>query len=111
MVREPVSYKALDGTMLSPKDMSICVRMVSMGNLHRAVPLTGSMSLSAACLIEGSIPWQLANVKDDVLVGHPSGVLDVGAEVSNTDAGWHVHSTRVYRTARRLMEGSVLVPN
>ena len=111
MVAAPSAYAALDGSSLAPKDMSICVRMVSMGNLHRAVPLTGSMSLAAACLMSGSIPSDLADVNGDVLVGHPSGVLDVGARVEHDENGWQVKSARVYRTARRLMEGRVLVPN
>jgi 2-methylaconitate cis-trans-isomerase PrpF len=45
------------------------------------------------------------------LSGHPSGVLPLEAEVAQSDAGWHVPAVSAYRTARRLMEGSVLVPD
>jgi 2-methylaconitate cis-trans-isomerase PrpF len=42
----------------------------------------------------------------DVRIGHPAGVLAIAANVEDGQA----RSVRVYRTARRLMEGWVRVP-
>jgi len=103
-------FVALNGSKFAPGDMHINVRMLSMGNVHRAVPLTGGMCLAAACLVEGSLAHRLRSGAGDVLIGQPSGILDVGAEVKADNGDWTVASTRVYRTARRLMEGHVLVP-
>ena len=51
-------------------DADILVRMSSLGQPHRAVPLTGALCLAAACRVAGSIPefssctmtWRLENV-------------------------------------------------
>ncbi len=110
LVSAPQSFIALDGRTVEASQMHINVRMLSMGNVHRAVPLTGGMCLAAACRIDGTVPARLCAPADDVLIGQPSGILDVGADVIQHDDGWQVRSTRVYRTARRLMEGHVLVP-
>ncbi|MEE8333766.1 MAG: PrpF domain-containing protein [Alphaproteobacteria bacterium] len=45
-------------------------------------------------------------------MGNPSGVLPVDADVTRDENGsWSVRAITVYRTQRRLMEGSVLVPD
>ena len=47
----------------------------------------------------------------DLRVANPSGVIPVEADViRKPDGDWHVNTISVYRTQRRLMEGSVLVP-
>ena len=41
----------------------------------------------------------------------PSGILTVGAEVSQDGGGqWVAHSGAFYRTARRLFDGRIYVP-
>ena len=90
-----------------------CARAVSMGNTHRALPLTLAMCLATACRTPGTIPHQIAALGDDgrdVRLGNPSGVIVAGADVEMVGNAWTVHRCRVMRTQRRLMEGSVLVP-
>jgi 2-methylaconitate cis-trans-isomerase PrpF len=58
--------------------------MLSMERAHRAVPMTGALGLAVACRIEGSIPHALATRgprPEEIRVGHPSGIVAVGAEV------------------------------
>jgi 2-methylaconitate cis-trans-isomerase PrpF len=43
-------------------------------------------------------------------IGHPAGVMEVGAKVYRHGATWAVESVTTQRTARRIMEGSILVP-
>jgi 2-methylaconitate cis-trans-isomerase PrpF len=45
-----------------------------------------------------------------VKFGHPSGVLNVGAEAVENDGQWAVTKVMMSRSARRLMEGWVRVP-
>jgi hypothetical protein len=45
-----------------------------------------------------------------IRLGHPSGVLPIAARVSAGEGAPRAESVTVYRTARRLMEGWVLVP-
>jgi 2-methylaconitate cis-trans-isomerase PrpF len=42
-------------------------------------------------------------------IGHCSGVMDVGADVSCMEGNWFAHYGRVYRTARRFMTGTLFV--
>jgi 2-methylaconitate cis-trans-isomerase PrpF len=76
------------------------------------VPLTGAMCLSVACQIPGTIPQVLARLNDangDVRVGHPSGASSLGAKLAYRE-GWVAESAIVYRTARKLMQGAVVIP-
>jgi 2-methylaconitate cis-trans-isomerase PrpF len=107
LVAAPVIAKTASGKALKPEDMHIAVRMISSGTPHKATPLTAAMCLAVAVRTPGSIPHQYAKASDgDILIAHPSGILPVAASVVNGVA----ESAVVYRTARRLMEGAVLVP-
>ena len=94
-----------------PDDAShITVRMLSTGQPHRATPLTGAMCLAASMRLPGTIPAALARLPEDaeadLVIAHPTGRLPVAARVIDGK----VEEAVVYRTARRLMEGAVLVP-
>ena len=113
-VSAPQDAKLLTGEAVSAKDGELTGRMISLGNCHRALPLTGASCMAVAAKIEGSIPHRLARKSDDpdadVRIIQPSGVIPVGARVGRKDGAWHADYVAVYRTARRLMEGNVLVP-
>ncbi|MBR0649414.1 PrpF family protein [Roseomonas terrae] len=112
VVSAPAEYRALDGSTIAAGTHEIAVRMISMERAHRAVPLTGGMALGVACRIDGSLPQMIAATPDtdEVRLANPSGVLSVGAEVRRDGNGWFADSAVVFRSARRLMQGSVAVP-
>ena len=113
MVGAPAAFEDLSGDAHPANTVDICARAVSMGNTHRALPLTLAMCLATACRTPGTIPNQIAALGDDgrdVRLGNPSGVIVAGADVEMVGNAWTVHRCRVMRTQRRLMEGSVLVP-
>ena len=117
LVAPPVAAPRIDGGVTSAAETDLTARMISMGRCHKAVPLTGAMCLAAAARIEGSIVHQMlgpaagaAGADSDIRIGTPSGVLPIGAEVRRAGEHWTVGRLIVYRTARRLMEGRVLVP-
>jgi 2-methylaconitate isomerase len=114
LVAPPQNATTLAGEQLEAESMDIAVRMLSMGRPHRAVPLTGAMCLAVAARIEGSVVHRLARAAEsgdaDLRVAHPSGVTPVSARVIRQSEQWIAEHVVVYRTARRLMEGSVLVP-
>ncbi|MCH7888850.1 MAG: PrpF family protein [Proteobacteria bacterium] len=113
LVSGPRAAKTLSGGSMAAADMDVTVRMLSMGQPHRAVPLTGSLCLAVAARIEGSVVNRAARAPaapgDDIRIAQPSGLTVVAAEVRD-EGGWVADSAVVYRTARRLMEGAVLVP-
>jgi 2-methylaconitate cis-trans-isomerase PrpF len=110
-VAAPADYTALDGTRHGAADYDVLARAISMGNCHRAFPLTAAMCLAVAARVEGSVVHEVARRRaGDVRLGHPSGVLPLDAAVSVEDGGPWAEQVTVYRTARRLMEGWVRVP-
>lgn len=112
MVSAPAAFTAIDGTRYEASSHDLAVRIVSMGLAHKAVTLTGAMCTGVAAAIEGTIPNTLSKrVKGPLRIGNPSGVLPVEGDVEKGDDGqWRAEKASVYRTQRRLMEGSVLLP-
>ncbi|MEE8333938.1 MAG: PrpF domain-containing protein [Alphaproteobacteria bacterium] len=112
IVAPPTAFTGLDGRDYAADDMDLTVRVISMENVHRAVPGTNGMCIGAAARIEGTIVHRFTRDHTPVRIGNPSGVLPVDADVTrDEDGGWSVRAITVYRTQRRLMEGSVLVPD
>lgn len=103
----------LNGTSLAAEDSDVVVRMISMGQTHKAVPGTGAMCLAAAALIPDTLVNRIitrsAHPKPgpETRLGTPSGTVTAAAvwdEERNT-----VTATSLYRTARVLMRGQVAV--
>ena len=115
MVSAPRQLTTLAGAALGPADMDIVVRMLSVGQAHRAVPLTGALCLAVATHLAGSIPASSARgLPVDaaaIRIAHPSGIILVDAKVAAAREGKPADAefAAVYRTARRLFEGRVLV--
>lgn len=107
-----IPYQTLAGETVQPDAAHLSARITSMGQIHRVMPLTGAMCLGVACRIKGSVAYEhVGEASDDLLFANPSGVLPVDADVQLLGAHWVAKSVTVYRTARALMEGFVLVPN
>jgi 2-methylaconitate cis-trans-isomerase PrpF len=99
--------------VLSPsaeRGVDIVVRALSMGVLHKAVPMTVGLCLGVAANVPGTIPWEIVRearadggLEGMVRIEHPSGVVDVGVQFE----GAEVKAAKVVRTGRRLMKGLV----
>ncbi len=113
-VAPSASYRALDGREIAARDVDLIARVISMGKCHRAFALTAAMCLAVAARIEGTTVSESLSSSPhhaDLHLGHPSGVLPVAALVERDMSGAPVAGqVTVYRTARRLMEGFVRVP-
>ena len=105
-------YKTVDGTEVAAAETSVRAAMMSMGWLHPSYPLTGAIATSVAANIPGTLVHGIAVLDGaDAVIGHPSGLLPMKVDIS-WDAGvCTVNSVSGFRTARRLMEGHVLVPD
>ena len=92
--------------------IDLLARIFSMGQLHHAMTGTGAVAIAAAAAIPGTIVRRVAPVGSDgrVRFGHPSGSLGVGAEAVERAGEWAVTKVLMSRSARRLMEGWVRVP-
>lgn len=86
---------------------TLTIRALSVGQPHKAVPVTVAMAAAAAVSVPGTTVAECSVGASDgtqVTIRHASGTLDVAAEFD--EAGGLVAST-VFRTARRLMDGTV----
>ncbi|KAI0481519.1 DUF453-domain-containing protein [Xylaria cf. heliscus] len=90
-----------------------CLAM-SMGQAHKAVPLTLALCLGVAANIEGTVAAEVRRKRGNkngngngnsssVVVGHPSGTVEIGATFENGN----IVSADLHRTARVLMKGEV----
>lgn len=111
MVAAARAFTALDGQSHAPGSHDIAVRLISMGNFHKAVTLSGGLCVAIAAQVPGTLLHALAPDRPLLRVGNPSGVLPVRAQVEAAESGPHAKSATTFRTFRRLMEGAVLYPD
>ncbi|MDM8167889.1 PrpF domain-containing protein [Roseovarius sp.] len=111
IVAAPADVTTLSGEIIGAGEMSLGVRMISMEQPHRAVPITGAICLAVAARVPGSVPGALCKAGDGAItVAHPSGVIVVDAEVETTGGEVTARKGVIYRTARTLFEGFVRLP-
>ncbi len=111
MLAAPADSVTASGRSLGADEVDILCRMISVGQPHRAIPLTGSLCLAVACRVPGSLAHSLARPgapDAPIRIGHPSGVILVSAAVEVQDGASRVPYATVFRTARRLFQGEVL---
>jgi len=118
LVAAPAAAPTLSGRQLRASEIDLLVRMISVGQPHKAVPITGGLCLGVACRIPGSLPESVlgARASNALRIGHPSGILLVDALVEQREpgvtagvsSGVVARHASVFRTARRLFQGEVL---
>jgi len=85
-------------------------------NCHATHSVTGSMALSTACVLPGTVAVDLAvlpggQVKT-IIIEHPSGVIEIEVEASgSTPADFQLRQASLIRTCRKLFEGMVCIPS
>jgi 2-methylaconitate cis-trans-isomerase PrpF len=111
VVSETQDQNLLTGEKMSGNQADIIARMISVGQPHRAIPLTGALCLAVATQLNGSIPHGLCRPgRTQVRIGQPSGLTIVEAKMSVVDGNLFADSASVVRTQRRLFSGYVYVP-
>jgi hypothetical protein len=109
VVAPSTDFVALDGSRFTHAQADVIARVMSMGNCHRAFALTAAMCLAVAARIDDTVVQEAVGPTgaQDLRLGHPSGVMPIAAEVGPGPVASRV---RVYRSARRLMDGFVRIP-
>jgi probable AcnD-accessory protein PrpF len=112
-VSAPQSYRASSGKNVDASEIDITARIISMGKLHHAMTGTGAVALAVAGAISGTVVQGVRrqSAGSGMVFGHPSGTLRVGAEAACAAGEWVVTKAVMSRSARRLMEGWVRVPD
>ena len=112
LISSPADSVTLSAETIRKHDCDLVLRMISVGQPHRAMPVTGALCTAVAGRIEGTLVNQLTKTRpitQSIRIAHPSGVSEVNAEVVRQGDGWHSRSASINRTARRLMDGYVYV--
>jgi 2-methylaconitate cis-trans-isomerase PrpF len=113
LVAPPASYQSSGGKCVGIEHIDLLARAISMGNTHRTFPGTVSMCTAVAAAVEGTVVHEVSQAasSEQLRIGHPAGIMEIGAKVKRCGSEWRAESVIAQRTARRIMEGSVLVPS
>jgi 4-oxalomesaconate tautomerase len=106
-------------SLLSPpcRGGAISTRTFIPRRVHEAIGVLGAVSVATACMLPGSVAYQIAVIKEetdgatDVEVEHPTGFFTVTLGVEASGDTFTVTRSALLRTARLLMRGEVLVPS
>lgn len=108
----PMDYIDIAGRAVKKDDMDICVRVVSVGEVHKASPLTGATAIGGAAFIKDSIMQSYLEdrkLTNSVRIGHPSGVMKVYVDYEIVDGQIRFNGIACQRTARKIMDGYVYI--
>jgi 2-methylaconitate cis-trans-isomerase PrpF len=114
LVEPPQDYTSFaTGEKVARGTVDFVSWLLFMLKMHKAYPITGTVCTGAAAGIPGTIVYEVADRSPDeglVRIGHPSGIVEVETEVESSHSGPILKRASVGRTARRIMEGYIFVP-
>lgn len=112
LVSSPASDSRAKEQNQTAEKVDLVARALSVGQPHKAVPITVALALASAAGLPGSTVNDVASPDriDDagVTIGHASGNLLVGAKF---DKNGGLNAATVFRTARRVFEGRIFWKN
>ena len=113
IVSPPADYKTINGTTVKAENIDLVARGLFMLKAHKAIQVSGSLCTGAAARVPGTIVGDVltetARTRSTINIGHPSGTFPVQAEAETIDGQVKIKRLRVFRTARRIMDGYVYV--
>ncbi|UCG65857.1 MAG: 3-methylitaconate isomerase [Deltaproteobacteria bacterium] len=113
-VSKPQDYKTVAGEVIQKEKIHLVARIMSMGTLHKAYAATGAICTAGAAKIEGTVVHEMLGKSTpeskEGCLGHPGGIIPVGAIIEKKGNTYEFKEALLSRTARRLMDGYVYVP-
>lgn len=106
-------FNHLTGEKILAEQSDFLARMMFMQIMHKTYAGTGSICLSVASRIPGTLVYEAAKPEsrnnNTVRFGHPAGIIEVEAAVSVNDGVFSVTRASIGRTARMIMDGTAFV--
>jgi 2-methylaconitate cis-trans-isomerase PrpF len=110
-VSASAAFRSLQGQQVSADSSDLMARVMAMGRVHKAFAITAAIPTAAAAKIPESVVHALCRPSSTtVRIGHPSGIMSVGITTSGEKENFCLMEVIVGRTARKLMDGHVFLP-
>ena len=116
MVSPPADYRNdTAGTAVGAADSDLVSRLMFMQQAHKTYAGTSTVCTGVASRIPGTLVHEVTRPDprdgDQVRIGHPAGVIETLARVERVGDSYVVRRATLGRTARRILEGYVFVPD
>jgi 2-methylaconitate cis-trans-isomerase PrpF len=111
MVSPPADYRnALAGGTVAAAEVDLVSRLMFMQQMHKTYAGTSTVCTGVASRLPGTLVQQVARShnRPAIRIGHPAGVIETESEIAPDG---HVLRATLGRTARRILEGYVFVPD
>ena len=120
MVSPPADYHdAIGNRTVRADEVDLVSRLMFMQQMHKTYAATSTACTGVASQIPGTVVYEVTRVeartalrnRREVRIGHPAGVIETETELESLEGRFAVRRATVGRTARRIMEGYVFVPD
>ncbi len=111
MVSPPADYRnALAGGTVAAAEVDLVSRLMFMQQMHKTYAGTSTVCTGVASRLPGTLVQQVARShnRPAIRIGHPAGVIETESEIAPDG---RVLRATLGRTARRILEGYVFVPD
>lgn len=106
-------YHTFDGKDVKGEDIDIVSRLLFMQKMHKTHPVTGTVCMSTAARIPGSIVNKVLSERgkanSKIMIGHPAGVIPAVSVLDIEDGEYKLRTAAILRTARTILDGTVYV--
>ena len=110
MVGPPAAYRnVLAGGMVEADEVDLVSRLMFMQQMHKTYAGTSTVCTGVAARLAGTLVHEVTRPHNraSIRIGHPAGVIETESEIA-TDGT--VTRATLGRTAHRILEGTVFVP-
>jgi 2-methylaconitate cis-trans-isomerase PrpF len=117
VVSPPASYcDENGGGLVNESEVDLVSRLMFMQQTHKTYAGTSTVCTGVASRLAGTLVHEVTRLQmrqaDTVRIGHPAGVIETETRVEKNGVGEYVvRRATLGRTARRIMEGYVFVPD
>ena len=109
-------YRTAAGQAIERGSVSLLARVMAMGKMHKAFAITAGIPAAIGAVLPDSVVNRAvggsapASGSRNVVLGHPSGTLEVRVDVEVLGGHPRILSCTIGRTARKIMDGRVCIP-
>jgi methylitaconate Delta-isomerase len=116
MVGPPADYaNDLAGGTVRADEVDLVARLMFMQQAHKTYAGTSTVCTGVASRLPGTLVHEAtrpgAHNRLALRIGHPAGVIETESEVERHGKEWLVRRATLGRTARRILDGTVFVPD